>query len=146
MQGAGGSRVYAARWMTTVDRTLRLKATVASVRSARHALDDVPELSAFPRLRFDAGLLVTELVSNSVRHSGMAATDQITLAVSFGEGCLRVEVIDTGPGFEPPNLVEPPLGASGRGLFLVDALADEWAVDRSDAGTVVWFRMDAVAG
>ena len=132
--------------MSTVGRTLRLEATVASVRSARHALDDIPELSAFPRLRFDAGLVVTELVSNSVRHSGMAATDCITLAVSFDDGCLRVEVTDSGPGFEPPNLVEPPLGASGRGLFLVDALADDWAIERTAGGTTVWFQMNAVAG
>jgi anti-sigma regulatory factor (Ser/Thr protein kinase) len=129
--------------MSTVERTLRLHATVASVRAARHALDDVPELRHLPRLRFDAGLLVTELVSNSVRHSGMSTADQITVAVCFEEGRLRVEVTDTGPGFDPPNLVEPPLGSSGRGLFLVEALADDWAVEQTPAGTVVWFQMAA---
>jgi len=128
--------------MSTVERTLRVQATVASVGMARRALDDVPELRMLPRLRFDAGLLVTELVANSVRHAGLPSSAQITIGVSFDGGRLRVAVADSGPGFAPPNLAPPPQGASGRGLFLVEALADDWGVDTGEQ-TVVWFEMAA---
>ena len=54
---------------------------------------------------------------------------------------LRVEVTD--PSSEPPILRTPPdYLESGRGLQLVDALADHWGTYATDAGKTVWFDLD----
>jgi anti-sigma regulatory factor (Ser/Thr protein kinase) len=98
-------------------------------------------LRRHPRELFHARLLVTELVANSIRHAGLADADVIDLDVSMQSDRLRVEVTDHGPGFDAPHLVEPPAGTSGRGLFLVDALADVWGVARTGAATTVWFEI-----
>lgn len=120
---------------------MRLPAQIDSVRAARRVLDGVSGLREHPRELFNARLLVTELVSNSIRHAGLAAADVISIDVAVQSGRLRVEVTDQGPGFEAPNLAEPPSGTSGRGLFLVDALADVWGVSREHSATTVWFEI-----
>jgi hypothetical protein len=56
---------------------------------------------------------------------------------------LRVEVSDRGPGFAPAPHRPSPVDAGGRGLFLVDALADRWG--SADGGTRVWFEVDRPA-
>jgi hypothetical protein len=54
---------------------------------------------------------------------------------------IRIEVVDSGRGFSP-DLKEPNLeDTGGRGLFLVDSLADRWGVD-SQGGTRVWVELD----
>ena len=54
---------------------------------------------------------------------------------------IRVEVHDSGPGFEPPEAPPTLYRESGFGLFLVDRIADRWGVS-SDGGTTVWFELD----
>jgi anti-sigma regulatory factor (Ser/Thr protein kinase) len=82
-------------------------------------------------------LLVTELVTNSVRHTG---GDTVTLKVLVGDAAVWTEVIDGGPGFDPAT------GASeadhtGWGLFLVERLAERWGVDQNGGDTKVWFEL-----
>ena len=86
-----------------------------------------------------AVLLVSELFGNSVRHSASgAAGGRVTVAVTAGEGLVRVEVTDRGgPGV--PRL--RPAGGdaeSGRGLELVAALAARWGWRRRGGRTVTW--------
>ena len=88
----------------------------------------------------DVRLLVSELVTNAVRHAELAAT-AIRLVVAARRQTLRVEVHDPGSGFE----LEPPpttrrAGRAG-GSYLVAQLADRWGVDRSPC-TRVWFELD----
>ena len=90
----------------------------------------------------DARLLLSELVTNAVRHSGLGAGDTIGLEVSATSGLLRAEVTDGGRGFEPAPRTAPRLEAGGWGLHLVDRLADRWGVDRG-ATVRVWFEIDA---
>jgi anti-sigma regulatory factor (Ser/Thr protein kinase) len=124
--------------------TLRLAATVESVRAARHAVDGIDQLNQFDEAAFNTRLLVTELVGNSVRHAGLDPADIITLDLEMRPGTVRVEVCDPGPGFSQPSFDDqPPLGTSGRGLYLVDALADRWGVSRTPEGQArVWFEID----
>jgi len=124
--------------------TLRLAATVESVRAARHAVDALDLLSDHDEAAFNTRLLVTELVGNSVRHAGLDAADIITLDLELRPDAVRVEVRDPGPGFSAPSFADdPPMGTSGRGLYLVDALADRWGVNRSrDNQARVWFEID----
>jgi anti-sigma regulatory factor (Ser/Thr protein kinase) len=96
-----------------------------------------------PNVLFDIRLLVSELVTNCVKHAAVGPEESIVLNVEIQDSRVRVSVVDEGPGFEPP---EPPLteqaaeAGSGWGLFLVDQLSEEWGVERN-AGATVWFEL-----
>lgn len=85
-------------------------------------------------------VVVSELVTNSVRHSGGAFGDPILLRLSAPGQGVRIEVVDEGCGFRP-YVHRPPADAeSGWGLFLVEQLANRWGI--SDGGRVVWAELD----
>ena len=92
-------------------------------------------------LLHDVRLLVSELVTNSVRHSSVRPSDAVQMAVSVTETTLRVEVSDPGEGFEPRVRDADRTRPGGWGLYLVDQLADRWGVVR-DRYTRVWFEVD----
>jgi hypothetical protein len=58
-------------------------------------------------------------------------------------GSLRVEVIDEGSAWNVPVVRDDMFATNGRGLFLVQSLADEWGYLRDPCGTTVWFRLAA---
>lgn len=81
-----------------------------------------------------AVLLASELAANGIVHAG----SDIVVTVVGGLDATYVAVYDTGPG--APRLMDPtPDTASGRGILLVDALADAWGVQTHDGGKSVWF-------
>jgi anti-sigma regulatory factor (Ser/Thr protein kinase) len=92
-----------------------------------------------------AELLLSELVTNAVIHAG--TTSVLTLALETG--LLTVAVRDRGPVGAEPSVqlvdVDDPLRVFGRGLQLVDALADRWGSDQDPHGTTSWFALE-VAG
>ena len=89
----------------------------------------------------DLRLLTSEVVTNSVRHAGLAPGDTIGLAVDLSERRIRVEIADDGPGFDPSELPESsPEGAGGWGLWLVKQLSDRWGVIRDEPNRV-WFEV-----
>jgi anti-sigma regulatory factor (Ser/Thr protein kinase) len=83
-------------------------------------------------------LLVTELVTNSVRH---AAARKVDLEAQVVDGGVRVEVTDEGPGFDPREQDRSASRESGWGLFLVERLAERWGVRRDGTRTQVWFEL-----
>jgi anti-sigma regulatory factor (Ser/Thr protein kinase) len=93
----------------------------------------------------DAILLVSELVTNSVRHSASGAGGTITVSVlEDAGGRVRVEVADQGGATwpaprRPPDDIIGDLQDSGRGLFLVDRLSAAWGHFRRGARTTTWF-------
>ena len=117
---------------------LELPSTAAAPAAARGALEQIAHRVSSDRMR-DLRLLVSELVTNAVRHAEGAA---VRLIVSIVEGVLRVEVHDPGRGFEVKPPPEDPLRASGWGLVLVAELADRWGVEGTPR-TRVWFEMDS---
>ena len=88
------------------------------------------------------GLLVSEIFGNSVRHSGSGAPGEtVTVAVSAGDGMVRVEVSDRGGSGVP---VLGPAGRDaegGRGLQLVAGLAARWGWRRRGGRMVTWFEI-----
>jgi anti-sigma regulatory factor (Ser/Thr protein kinase) len=112
-------------------------AAAAWARNALLPLDDRIESAVMEDLR----LLVSELVTNSVRHSQMPANDHVELGVSVDSGTVRVEVCDSGSGFEPRPRDPDRTRVGGWGLLLVDKLADRWGV-ASNHLTRVWFEID----
>jgi anti-sigma regulatory factor (Ser/Thr protein kinase) len=110
-----------------------------SAAEARRALGEVSDHLS-PRRLEDARLLVSELVTNAIRHAGLDDEDVIRLVVVTGDRALRIEVCDPGSGFELSEQARP----SGWGLYLVRELSDRWGVER-DAETRVWFELDREA-
>lgn len=91
----------------------------------------------------NARLLVSELVTNSVRHVPPGSAGPIELRVARVDGHLRVEVHDDGPGFAfAPRPADHDPG-SGWGLHFLSTTAARWGVER-DGGAHVWFELDDV--
>jgi anti-sigma regulatory factor (Ser/Thr protein kinase) len=86
-------------------------------------------------------LLVSELVTNCVRHAVQREDEAVQLAVRVAAERIRVEVRDGGPGFEPEATPRPHGADGGYGLFLVERMASRWGVDQ-EQGTRVWFELD----
>jgi anti-sigma regulatory factor (Ser/Thr protein kinase) len=91
-----------------------------------------------PPLMETLRLLVTELVTNSVRH---ASADTVNLRVTVKTASVFTEVRDQGPGFDPSTTGTPRDDRSGWGLFLVERLSDRWGTARDTDGTRVWFEL-----
>jgi anti-sigma regulatory factor (Ser/Thr protein kinase) len=87
----------------------------------------------------DACLLVSETVTNAVRHSGLSANHTLTLAVEIDQRCLRVEIEDRDQGFNPDHCLEPKQ-EGGFGLEIVEALASSWGTTDT-GGFSVWFEL-----
>jgi anti-sigma regulatory factor (Ser/Thr protein kinase) len=81
--------------------------------------------------------LVNELVTNGVKYG----RGTIHLMVQVDAKCVRVEVIDRGDGFQPHVETPSTDQTSGRGLFLVERIADRWGVKGADQ-THVWFEIN----
>jgi anti-sigma regulatory factor (Ser/Thr protein kinase) len=111
-----------------------------SAAEARRALGEVSDHLP-PRRLEDARLLVSELVTNAIRHAGLDDDDVIRLVVVSGDRALRIEVCDPGPGFDAGEPTPDPARPTGWGLYLVRELADRWGVERNEL-TRVWFELD----
>ena len=104
---------------------------------ARREMERLQEGLESPLLE-DVRLLVTELVSNSVRHAG-ASTVELTVAVRAGD--IRVEVANQGAPFTPTPRDARQEAEPGWGLFLLDRLSDQWGLDQDSGYQRVWFEM-----
>lgn len=107
----------------------------ASAAEARRFLDRLGDDVSLKVLD-NARLLVSELVANAVEH--VAEDGEIELRIALDDGVLRVEVLDSGPGFSPPRRRRG--SERGWGLHFVDRLATRWAIDREDRSRV-WFEL-----
>jgi anti-sigma regulatory factor (Ser/Thr protein kinase) len=95
-----------------------------------------------PPLMETLRLLVTELVTNSVRHTDC---DSLTLRIAIGKSAVLTEVADDGPPFEVEDIEGQSAEAhdpeGGWGLFLVERLARSWGVKEDDGSKRVWFEL-----
>jgi anti-sigma regulatory factor (Ser/Thr protein kinase) len=117
--------------------SLRLRGGPEAAARARRALSKL-RADIDPPLMETLRLLVTELVSNSVRH---ARSETVILKVLVGRAAVLTEVTDEGPGFDPTDAGTPGMDESGWGLFLVERLADRWGVNQDPDATRVWFEL-----
>jgi anti-sigma regulatory factor (Ser/Thr protein kinase) len=92
--------------------------------------------------RADLLLLLTELVTNAVRHGGACNGRAVGVAVVRSSRGLTVAVSGPGAGFEwrRPEAASFP-ETRGYGLVLVDRLAHRWGIERGDESTTVWFEL-----
>ncbi|MFD1118450.1 ATP-binding protein [Sphaerisporangium aureirubrum] len=88
----------------------------------------------------DVTLLVSELVTNAVVHSGSRDGGKVTLTIADRRDHVHVEVRDSG-GDAVPRPCADPLAEGGRGLLLVDIISTCWGVKEDIAGRTVWFAL-----
>jgi len=120
---------------------LRLNGSAEAPSVARRALSRLRG-DIDPPVMETMRLLVTELVSNSVKHS---RSESVRLKVAVGRSGVLVEVTDQGPGFQHEPRGSHEARESGWGLFLVERLAHRWGVGREGGGTRVWFELRRTA-
>jgi anti-sigma regulatory factor (Ser/Thr protein kinase) len=116
---------------------MRLGSGPEAAASARSAIAKL-RADLDPPLIETLRLLVTELVTNSVRHT---AAESVTLRVAIGKTAVLTEVADTGPGFDPKCVENSANEDTGWGLFLVQRLADKWGVRHDGPTKRVWFEL-----
>lgn len=124
--------------MEIVETTL--PCTVTSPHAARVFLRRALHGWHLDRLADVTELLGTELVANVVTHVG----GPMTLRMVCKGSKVRVEIDD--PSSIPPVVRDPGVSEEhGRGMLLVDRLADGWGVDMYPEGKTVWFELDAAS-
>jgi anti-sigma regulatory factor (Ser/Thr protein kinase) len=94
-----------------------------------------------PPLMETLRLLITELITNSVKH---AHSDSVHMRVLVRPSSVLTEVVDGGPGFDPETTGVPRADRGGWGLFLVERLADSWGAGHEGGSTKVWFELRRV--
>ncbi len=127
--------------MAGADATARFPAEDPSAAAARRFVASQLTNWGLTELCDPALALVTELVSNAVLHAG---TD-FDVVVRRGDGRLRVEVHDGSP-LLPVRKRYSVTAATGRGLVLVEEMADAWGAEPTATGKAVWFELDDGAG
>ncbi|HEX8074927.1 MAG TPA: ATP-binding protein [Thermoleophilaceae bacterium] len=123
------------------EMTFELAGGPYAVTAARLALAEIDQVLDESQA-FDVRLLVSELVTNSVQHAQAGPDDSIQLTLAIRDELIRVEVVDTGPGFEPPDDSGEVERDRGWGLFFVSQLTDRWGVEERDSSGQVWFEID----
>ncbi len=117
-----------------------LPPVVASVPLARHLTLDLLRAWGSPHALADAALLVSELVSNVVDHvQGEAA---LTLELALAGEWLRISVVD-GSSIRPVVRELQQDRPRGRGLQLIEAIADRWGAEDHHGGKRIWFELAA---
>lgn len=118
---------------------VRVPATPRVVTSVRRALAD---LDVPAPLLDDARLLLSELLSNSIRHAGLGPADRVRVRAKWSGSRLRVDVWDRTAApvpAQPAGAIRPDPGSeSGWGLYLVESVASRWG----SAPGRCWFELE----
>ncbi|SOD94410.1 ATP-binding protein [Blastococcus haudaquaticus] len=109
-----------------------------SVTVARHLVLELLRSWDAPQDREDAALLVTELVSNVVDH--VQGEANLTLELEFSDAWLRIAVVD-GSSIRPVVQELSHDRPRGRGMRMVQAIAERWGADEHLGGKRVWFEL-----
>ncbi len=117
---------------------LRLPCEPTAPRRAREAL---AALDGIEPVREDALLVVSELATNAVMHSGCTEEEELELRAERVDGALRITVLDTGRSeLEPIRRGFDPTRPGGMGLAVVEQLARQWGTER-DGVRQVWAEL-----
>lgn len=115
------------------------RADLRAVPEARRALREMLRQWGRPGRSEIAELLTSELVTNALIHTDHDAV----LTATVSPRGLRVEVRDFVARRPRPRAPSADDGTHGRGLLLVQSLADAWGVSTHGVGKAVWFELDA---
>jgi serine/threonine-protein kinase RsbW len=125
-------------------RQLTLAATARAVGLARRATHEALASWQMASIEDTAALLVSELVTNTVRHARTGGS-ALELRLESAGAWLRIEVHDADPNWPAPRTPDR-LDGSGFGFVLIEALADKWGVRKATIGKAVWVELDTRPG
>jgi anti-sigma regulatory factor (Ser/Thr protein kinase) len=111
-------------------------ASVAHVRKA--VVDDLSTRDVSPAVIDEAEIVISELVSNAIRHARPLADGNLRVHWKVKAGVVEVEVTDGGGDSTPRPAPRTIWAPSGRGLRIVRSLAHEWGVTEDRTGSTVW--------
>jgi serine/threonine-protein kinase RsbW len=105
--------------------------------------DELTEAGIASELIDDVLLIATELLSNSLRHAPSLPSHDLVISWELIGRSVRVRVTDGG-GHDVPHMRHPDTSeTNGRGLTIVNSLADEWGVEDGHGSTSVWATVSA---
>jgi anti-sigma regulatory factor (Ser/Thr protein kinase) len=125
-KGRDRSEQQHAQWPATPETVLLARRRAASLLDADRQLPSVT--------RADVLLVVSELVSNAVRHG----VGPVEFGLRVSPGQVHIEVGDQGPSRPEPARKPAATSQNGRGLLIVDAIASAWGVTAQVPGKTVW--------
>jgi anti-sigma regulatory factor (Ser/Thr protein kinase) len=91
----------------------------------------------------DATLVLSELMSNAIRHARPLPGAQVRVGWKLTGRSLEIEVTDGGGPTQPYPVRTPPSAVGGRGLSIVGQLSRRWGVRSGEEGTTVWAVLSA---
>ena len=117
---------------------LRVPFATTSVSVARRRLHDWMKERGTPAPAVeDARLLISELVGNSVRHAQPLPDGNLLISWTVDHRGLQVSVTDGGSSSVPRKVNASPAALTGRGMAIVEALADSWWTEQTRSRTTV---------
>jgi anti-sigma regulatory factor (Ser/Thr protein kinase) len=125
---------------SALNAAVDLPSVPRSVPVARCVVTQLLTAWAAEGYRDDAALLISELVTNVVRH--VAGEAAMTVEVHLTRAALHVAVVD---GSIAPAATRPRTADGGYGLWLVAAVADRWGSEEHARGKRVWFELRRAA-
>lgn len=118
--------------------TLRVPFAASSVAVARHKLKTWLVDGGVRRdVVDDARVVISELVGNSVRHAQPLPDGEIVVAWAIEDTGLQISVTDGGSGTRPRKVNASSSALAGRGMAIVETLADSWWTDRTRTRSTV---------
>jgi serine/threonine-protein kinase RsbW len=118
--------------------TMHLPFTASSVSVARQRVKSwMSDLGGSEESIEDARVVVSELVANSVRHACPLADGSLLVTWTLEAEGLQVSVTDGGGRTRPRALHAPSSALAGRGMAIVDVLAETWWIERTGSRSTV---------
>ncbi|MGH3326313.1 MAG: ATP-binding protein [Streptomycetales bacterium] len=127
--------------------TFLLPHSSTSVRSARRRLaGDLRAQAVEDGVVDDAVLVISELLSNALKHARPLESGKVRAAWNVRNGTLEVEVTDGGGPTYPRTPAPSVSGLGGRGLSIVASLSSDWGVREGEGEITVWAALPLPAG
>lgn len=118
--------------------TLRVPFAASSVAVARQRLKTwLVEAGVGREVVDDARVVISELVGNSVRHAQPLPDGDIVVSWALNDRGLQISVTDGGSGTRPRKVNASSSALAGRGMAIVETLADSWWADRTRSKSTV---------
>lgn len=113
--------------------------TPSSVSAVRRQLcAELLASGVYEEIAEDATVIVSELISNALRHARPLPSGEIRVDWCRQGDLIRLAVSDGGAMTEPRRARPTLSSLGGRGLSIVETLAERWGVLHEDGGTTVW--------
>lgn len=122
--------------------TIRLPFAASSVAVARQRLRDwMVENHSSGEVIEDARVVISELVANAVRHAQPLSDGHILVTWALGDSGVELAVTDGGGPTVPRNVNAPSNATAGRGMAIVETLANDWWADQGPDCKTVYARI-----